>query len=64
MITEFDYSQMSVETILRDFPHLVESPEDIVKLQASPPIRRRGVDILTSDTGYPIDQQLEVRMCS
>lgn len=62
--TEIDFSKMSAETILRDYPYFAKSPEDITKLQASPPRRRQGVDILNSETGFPIGQQLEVRICS
>jgi hypothetical protein len=29
-----------------------------------PPIQKEGADILRSTTGFPIDQQLEVRMSS
>ncbi|KAF2265467.1 HET-domain-containing protein [Lojkania enalia] len=62
--TEIEFSEMSDEELRRTWPELVKSSGGVDELRATPAIRNRGVDILRSKTGYPIDQQLEVRMSS
>lgn len=64
LVTEINFSQMSDDELMNTFPDLVQSRDSLAKLRATPPIRNRGVDVVDSKTGQPIDQQLEGRISS
>jgi hypothetical protein len=64
LVTEINFSQMSDDELTNSFPYLVQSRGSLAKLRATPPIRNRGVDVVHSKTGLPIDQQLEERISS